>query len=199
MVRTFLGNKCEEVGLRHISAEAPLIFAEKMNFDTTMTEVIDRIPQLENRIYIIGGPGEQALSEAMSLILGFTDKHYISTEFYCLKNTEEDIRTRFEDAAAKTGLGMGARRYFRTQRNGDVDVVNRKIWASHDRRFVRLVFIDSLESMHLKGQAHDREGVLRNLTTYNPVIVVSDELSPAGADGGRYESGGALLSLTVSG
>jgi len=163
-----------------------------------MTEVIDRIPQLENKIYIIGGPREQAIAEAMSLILGLTDKHFISTEFYCLRDTEEEIRAKFEETAASTGHGKGAHTDFRTQKNGDVDVINKKIWASHDRRFVRLVFIDSLEALHLKGQGHDRDKVLSRLTTYNPVVVVSDKLSPTGDDGGQYESGGALISLNIS-
>ena len=33
-----------------------------------MEEIIDKIPQLENRIYVIGGPREQALDEALTLI-----------------------------------------------------------------------------------------------------------------------------------
>lgn len=88
-----------------------------------MDEIIDRIPQLENRVYILGGPRDLALKEAMALILGITDRHYLSTEFYCMKSTEEEIRTEFEETAASKGLGKGARSFFRTQRNGDVEDV----------------------------------------------------------------------------
>ena len=162
-----------------------------------MDEIIDRIPQLENRVYILGGPRDLALKEAMALILGITDRHYLSTEFYCMKSTEEEIRTEFEETAASKGLGKGARSFFRTQRNGDVEVVVKKIWASYDRRFVRLVFIDSLEALHFKGEAHDRKKVLARLRTACPIIVVSDELAQSGSDGGQLECEGRKNSLTV--
>lgn len=67
-----------------------------------MDEIIDRIPQLVNRVYILGGPRDLALKEAMALILGITDRHYLSTEFYCMKSTEEEIRTEFEETAASS-------------------------------------------------------------------------------------------------
>ena len=87
--------------------------------------------------------------------------------------------------------------FFRTQRNGDVEVVVKKIWASYDRRFVRLVFIYSLEALHFKGEAHDRKKVLARLRTACPIIVVSDELAQSGSDGGQLECEGRKNSLTV--
>ena len=162
-----------------------------------MDEIFERIPQLENKIYIIGGPREQALEEALTLILSITDKHFLATEFYCLKSTEEEIRTKYERIAADSGFGRGSRADFRTQKNGDVDIINKKIRASYSRRFVRLVFIDSLESMHLKGKEFNRQEVLERLTSCNPVIVVSDEIAPSGSDGGQYESNGVTLSLSI--
>lgn len=161
-----------------------------------MEEIIDKIPQLENRIYVIGGPREQALDEALTLILHLTDKHYLTTEYYCLKSTEEEIKSKFEKIAATTSLGKGRRADFRTQQNGDVLVINRNIKASHNRRFVRLVFIDSLESIHLKGKEHNREEVLKELTKKNPIIIVSDLLAPSDSTTTHLDSNGVMLSFT---
>lgn len=161
-----------------------------------MEEIIDKIPQLENRIYVIGGPREQAQDEALTLILHLTDKHYLTTEYYYLKNTEEEIKSKFEKIAAATGLGKGCRAFFRTQKSGDVLLINRNIKASHSRRFVRLVFIDSLESIHLKGKGHNREEVLKKLTKKNPLIIVSDLLTPSDSTTTHLDSNGVMLSFT---
>ena len=161
-----------------------------------MEEIIDKIPQLENRIYVIGGPREQALDEALTLILHLTDKHYLTTEYYCLKNTEEEIKSKFEKIAAATSLGKGCRAFFRTQKNGDVLVINRNIKASHSRRFVRLVFIDSLEAIHIKGKGHNREEVLKELTKKNPLIIVSDLLAHSDSITTHLDSNGVMLSFT---
>ncbi len=161
-----------------------------------MEEIIDKIPQLENKIYVIGGPREQALDEALTLILHLTDKHYLTTEYYCLKSTEEEINSKFEKIAAATGLGKGCRAFFRTQKSGDVLLINRNIKASHSRRFVRLVFIDSLESIHLRDKEHNREEVLKELTKKNPLIIVSDLLAPSDSITTHLESNGVMLSFT---
>lgn len=162
-----------------------------------MDEIIEKIPQLENRIYVIGGPREQALKEAMTLIAGLVKKHLLTAEFFCLKDSAEEIKIRYEEIAAAPSSERWNRAYFRTQKNGDVSVINGKIGASNGRRFVRLTFIDSLEAMHLKGKEFNREEVLGKLTSINPVIIISDELAATGSDGGQYESDGVTLSLTI--
>lgn len=162
-----------------------------------MDEIIERIPQLENKIYIIGGPRQQALEEALTLVLGILDKHFMSTEFFCLKDSQETIQNTFNEIAAAKGLGKGAFASFTTIKNGNVEAVRDRICGSYGRRFVRFTFIDSLEAMHNRGEKFDREKVLKSLTKCNPIIVVSDEIAPTGSDGGQYESNGVTLSLTV--
>lgn len=162
-----------------------------------MEEILERIPQLENKIYIIGGPRQQALKEALTLILGILDKHYLSTEFFCLKDAQETIQNLINEIAAAKGLGKGGHASFTTIKNGNVEAISARIWGSYNRRFVRLSFIDSLEAMHNRGQKFDREKVLKSLSKCNPVIVVSEEIAPTGSDGGQYKSNGTTLSLTI--
>ena len=162
-----------------------------------MDEIIERIPQLEDKIYIIGGPRQQALEEALTLVLGILDKHYLSTEFFCQKDTPETIQNLFNEIAAAKGLGKGGRAYFTTIKICNVEAIHDRMWGSKSRRFVRLVFIDSLEAMHNRGEKFDRGKVLQTLPKYCPVIVVSEELAPTGSDTGQYDSNGAILSLTI--
>ena len=162
-----------------------------------MDEIIEIIPGLEDKIYIIGGPRQQALKEALTLVLGILDKHYLSTEFFCQKDSPETIQNLLSEIAAAKGLGKGGRAIYTTIKNGNVEAVHDRMWGSKSRRFVRLTFIDSLEAMHKRGAKYDREEVIGSLPRYNPTIVVSEELAPTGSDTGQYDSNGTILSLTI--
>ena len=162
-----------------------------------MDEFIESIPQLEDRIYIIGGPRKQALEEALTLALGILDKHFLCTEFFCLKDSQETIQNLLDEIAAAKGLGKGGPAIYTTIKNGNVEAVHDRMWGSKSRRFIRLTFIDSLEAMHKRGAKYDREEVLGSLPRYNPNIVVSEELASAGSDTGQYDSNGTTLSLTI--
>lgn len=82
---------------------------------------------------------------------------------------------------------------------GNVEFVQDRIWGSHNRRFVRLTFIDSLEKLHLKGQHYNREEVIKKLSCCpHPVIAVSEETAPIGPDTVQYTNG-TTFSLTVRG
>lgn len=65
------------------------------------------------------------------------------------------------------------------------------------RRFVRLTFIDSLEYLHSRGKEHNREEVIKKIARCNPVVIVSDELSQTGTNGGQWEINGTTISLSV--
>lgn len=158
-----------------------------------MGEILEKLPELENRIYVISGPRQQALEEAITILLRTTDRCFISPEFFCLKDSQETIERLFDETAAATGLGKGAHAFFTNIKNGNLEAVNRRILGSYDRRFVRLVFIDSLEYLHLKGQKHNREDVLNNLTTVTPVIVVSDN----DTDGVKWDINGVAINLSI--
>lgn len=163
-----------------------------------MDEILTKLPDFENKIYIVGGQRQQALEEAMEIILNTTDKCYVSVEFFCEKDSCETIETMFNRlAAAPNHRGKGAFTYYTTIKNGNVEAVSNRIWASHSRRFVRLTFIDSLEYLHSRGQKHNREDVLKRIARCNPVIVVSEELTPTGTNGGQWEINGTTVSLTV--
>lgn len=168
--------------------------------DKMEEEILETYPEFKNRLYIVGGSRREALREAMSILLRLTDRCYVSTEWYCLKDGEEEIRNTVDEVAAATGLGKSARDLFRTVKCGNVEFVKERIWGSYSRRFVRMTFIDSLEALHLRGQSYNREDVIKKLRGCpNPVIVVSDEILPIGPDTVQYNTNGTTFSLTVRG
>ncbi len=163
-----------------------------------MDEILEKYPEFENKLYIIGGPRREVLREAIAIFLRLTDRCRLTTEWFCLKDSEKTIKCALDEVAAATGLDKGLRDHFRTQGNGDVGIVRGRILVSHRRRFVRMTFIDSLESLHLKGQPYNREDVLNALSVScpNPIIAVSEEIAPAGPDTVQYNNG-TTFSLTV--
>lgn len=164
-----------------------------------MNDILEKYPEFENKLYIIGGSRREALREAMAILLRLTDRCPVTTEWFCLKDSEETIKSTLDEVAAATGLGKGIRDHFRTQRNGDVGIVRDRILASYHRRFVRMTVIDSLESLHLKGQAYNLEDVIKALSHCpNPILAVSEEIAPAGPDTVQYGNG-TPFSLTVRG
>lgn len=165
-----------------------------------MDEILEKYPEFENKLYIIGGPRREALREAMAIFLRLTDRCRLTTEWFCLKDSKDTIKSALGEVAAATGLDKGLRDHFRTQGNGDVGIVRGRILASYRRRFVRMTFIDSLESLHLKGQPYNREDVVKALSDNcpNPIIAVSEEIAPAGPDTVQYNNG-TTFSLTVRG
>ena len=164
-----------------------------------MDDISEKYPEFENKLYIIGGSRREALKEAMAILLRLTDRCYLSTEWFCIKDNEEQIKSTIDEVAAATGLGKSSRDHFRTVKCGNVESVQDRIWASHNRRFIRLTFIDSLEKLHLKGQPYNREEVIKKLSCCpHPVIAVSEETAPIGPDTVQFTNG-AIFSLTVSG
>ena len=62
-----------------------------------------------------------------------------------------------------------------------------------------MTVIDSLESLHLKGQPYNREDVIKTLSHCpNPIIAVSEEIAPAGPETVQYDNV-TPFSLTVRG
>ena len=116
-----------------------------------MDDILEKYPEFENKLYIIGGSRREALREAIAILLRLTNRCYLSTEWFCLQDNEEQIKSTIDEVAAATGLGKSARDYFRTLKCGNVESVQDKIRASHSRRFVRLTFIDSLENFTSKA------------------------------------------------
>ena len=164
-----------------------------------MDDILEQYPEFENKLYIIGGSRREALREAMAILLRLTNRCYLYTEWFCLQDNEEQIKSIIDEVAAATGLGKSARDYFRKVKCGNVEFVQDRIWGSHNRRFVRLTFIDSLEKLHLKGQPYNREEVIKKLSCCpHPVIAVSEETAPIGPDTVQYTNG-TTFSLTVRG
>ncbi len=163
-----------------------------------MEQIKTKLPEFENRVYILGGPRQQALEEAMEIILRTTDRCHVCIEIFCEKDTRETIETMFNRLAdAPNHRGKLDFVYYTTIKNGNVEAVSNRIWASHSRRFVRLTLIDSLEYLHSRGKEHNREEVLRRIARCNPVIIVSDVLAPSGTDGGQWDVNGTTLSLSI--
>ena len=163
-----------------------------------MDEILTRIPDFENKVYVIGGPRQQALEEAMEVILRTTDRRYVSIEFFCEKDTRETIESMFNKlAAAPNHRGKGVLAYYTTIKNGNVEAISDRILGSYRRRFVRLTFIDSLEYLHSRGKEHNREEVIKKIARCNPVVIVSDDLSQTGTNGGQWEINGTTISLSV--
>lgn len=179
----------------HIFAEAPDIFAVKI---LSMEQIQTKLPDFENKVYILGGPRQQALEEAMEIILRTIDRCGVCVELFCEKDTRETIETMFNRlAAAPNHRGELDFVYYTTIKNGNVEAISDRIWASHSRRFVRLTLIDSLEYLHSRGKKHDREEVLKKIARCNPVVVVSDELAPTGTGSGQWNVNGTTLSLSI--
>lgn len=162
-----------------------------------MDTFIDKNPQLENCVYVIGGPREHALKELTEIAAFLTSKYHLRAEFYCLQSPEDEIRSMYESAAAASDPDKSGQMDFRKQNNGDVLVINGKIKASYGRRFIRLAFIDSLESMHLKGKDYNRQDVLKSLKAPCPIFVVSEEVAPADNTTTHVDISGLSYSLTI--
>lgn len=163
-----------------------------------MEEIIEKFPELENRIYVISGPRQQAIGEAMNIILRTTDRCFISTEFFCLKDSKETIEKIYNATAASSGCGKGAFAYFTSYKAASIEGVSNRIRGSYNRRFVRLTFIDSFDSLMSKEKNRNPDDILKRIPKYNPVIIVSD-----GAFGDRnhwatYYSRNNTFSLSIA-
>jgi len=163
-----------------------------------MVEIIERIPELENKLYIIGGPRKQALGEALRILLRTTDQCFLSTEFFCLKDSQEAIKKEFDEQAKILGLKQGSAPYFTTIKNGNLEAIDDRIYGSHKRRFIRLTFIDSLEAMHQRGCPYDRDAVIKHVWKVNPIITVSDHVAELDDTTTQYLVDGETISLTIA-
>ena len=57
-----------------------------------MDDILEKYPEFENKLYIIGGSRREALKEAMAILLRLTNRCYLSTEWLCLKDTRSKSR-----------------------------------------------------------------------------------------------------------
>lgn len=161
-----------------------------------MEEIIEKFPELENRIYVISGSRQQAIGEAMNIILRTIDRCFISTEFFCLKDSKETIENIFNANAASSGCGKGAFAYFTSYKAASLEGLSNRISGSYTRRFVRLTFIDSLEALS-RGKALNPEDIIRRIPKCNPVIIYSEE--KFGSDGywAKYCSNNTTFYLSI--
>ena len=65
-----------------------------------MNDILEKCPEFENKLYIIGGSRREALREAMAILLRLTDRCPVTTEWFCLKDSEETIKSTFDEVAA---------------------------------------------------------------------------------------------------
>jgi len=161
-----------------------------------MDEIIEKFPELENRVYVISGPRQQAIEEAMAIILRATDRCFISTEFICLRDSKETIENIFNANAASSGSGKGACVYFTSYKAASIEGLSNRIRGSYNRRFVRLTFIDSLDS--IMSNDKNPENVLKRLPKCNPVIIVSDTAFGDKNHWATYYSNDKALSLSIA-
>jgi len=163
-----------------------------------MDEIIEKFPELENRVYVISGPRQLALEEAMAIILRTTDRCFISTEFFCLKDSKETIENIFKANATSSGSGKGAFAYFTSYKAASIEGISNRIRGSYNRRFVRLTFIDSLDAIMSKEKNRNPEDVLRRIPKCNPVIIVSDDTFGDKNQWATYYSNDKTFSLSIA-
>lgn len=58
-----------------------------------MDDILEKYKEFENKLYIIGGSRREALREAMAILLRLTNRCYLSTEWFCLKDNEDQIES----------------------------------------------------------------------------------------------------------
>jgi len=161
-----------------------------------MDEIIEKFPELENRVYVISGPRQLALKEAIAIILRTTDRCFISTEFFCLKDSKEKIENIFNANAVSSGSGNGAFAYFTSYKAASIEGISNRIRGSYNRRFVRLTFIDSLDAIMSKEK--NPESILKRIPKCNPVIIVSDDTFGDKNQWATYYSNDKTFSLSIA-